>query len=303
MNKDEVRKHLTGPIESMRTPFTRDGEIDWDALRNVIEFDIAAGSKTILLTVGDSHYICLSDEEIGKITRVAVEQTRGRAMVVAADRFHATSRAVSFARFAKEARADVVMCLPPDWGGSCTPQTLAEHYLEVARVMPVMIVTGLFIPRGSAFGLETIRLALDGSENIVAIKDDMCGDFARRLSLLAHPRCAVFAGGAKENHMNMVPYGVDGYLSTFITFKPEIAHQYWKACAAGDLLEARRIIRDYDIPLFDYILKAPGGFDAAMHALPEIYGIAKRWRRRPYYSFSDQDMDAFRGFLRGLKVL
>ncbi len=303
MDKQEIRAHLTGPIDSVRTPFQRDGSVDFDGLRNVIEFDLAAGSKTILLTVGDSHYICLSDEEIAQITRVTVEQTRGRGMVVAADRFHATDRAVAFARFAREAGADVVMCLPPDWGGSCTPQTLAEHYLEVARVMPVMIVTGVFIPRGSAFALETIKRALDGSENVVAIKDDMCGDFARRLCLLAHERCAVFAGGTKENHMNMLPYGVDGYLSTFITFKPDVAHRYWRACEANDLPAARGVIRDLDMPLFDYVLKVQGGFDAAMHALQEIYGIAGRWRRKPYYSFNDAEMEQFRSFLRGLGLL
>ena len=167
MNRDEVRKHLSGPITSIRTPFKANGEVDFDGLRRFLDFCIEAGSKTMLLTAGDSHYACLSDEEIAEITRTTVEQTRRRAMVVAADRYHGTDRAVAFAEFAREAGADVVMCLPPDWGKSCTPKTLAEHYAEVARAMPVMIVTNIFRPRGDTFGLETIEHALDRLDKAV----------------------------------------------------------------------------------------------------------------------------------------
>ena len=296
MNRQDVREHLTGPIDSVRVPFLRDGSVDYQGLRNVIEFDIQAGSKTVLLTVGDSHYLCLSDQEIGEITRVAVEQTRGRAMLVAADRMHATARAVEFARFAKETGADVVMCLPPDWAESGTSQSIAEHYVTVSKVMPVMIVTGVFIPRGLRFALDTVSRALAGSQSVVAVKDDMCGQFAVHLSLMAHPICAVFAGGLKVNHMTMHPYGCDGYMSSYITFRPEIAWRYWDAITKNDLPAAAAIIRDYDIALFDLIASLPGGFDAGMHGIQEVFGIAERWRRPPYYSLNDAEMERLKAF-------
>ena len=52
---DRVRAALTGPIASIRTPFSRDGSIDYDGLRRMIDFDLEAGSKVSLLTAGDSH--------------------------------------------------------------------------------------------------------------------------------------------------------------------------------------------------------------------------------------------------------
>jgi 4-hydroxy-tetrahydrodipicolinate synthase len=303
MNRDEIRHHLTGPVASIRTPFQRDGSIDWGGLRNVIEFDIAAGSGTIILTAGDSHYFCLSDDEITELTRVTVTQVHRRAMVVAADRLHGTSRAVEFARFATGIGADVLMCLPPDWGGSCTPETLAEHYAEVAKVMPVMMVTNIFPARGTAFGIETIQRALDRSENVVAIKDDVCGEFGRRVSLLAHSRCAIFVSGSKENHLNSLPYGCDGHMSTFLTFKPEIARRYWKAIHASDLQAARGVIRDCDIPFFDLIKAMPGGYDAGIHGVLELFGLAKRWRRKPYHSLSDGELAKLADALKRLRIL
>ena len=303
MNRDEIRKHLTGPISSVRTPFVKDGSVDYKALREIIEFCIQAGSKTVLLTAGDSHYICLSDEEIAQVTKIAVEQTARRAMTVAADRFHSTDRAVKFAQFAQEVGADLQMCMPCDWAQSCTPQTLADHYTEVSKHLPVMIVTNVFLPRGINFALETLKQTLQRDSNVVAVKDDMCGEFARKMALLVHDHWAVISGGQKQNHMNTMPYGCDGYLSTFITFKPEITRKYWKAVETNNLSDARRIIRDYDMPFFDFITSLPGGFDAGMHGAYELFGLGTRWRRKPYYSLNDEEMEKLAEFLRGLSIL
>lgn len=95
MSREEIRAALTGPSGSIRTPFKRDGSVDYRGLANVIEANIAGGSKTALLTAGDSHYICLSDQEIGEITKFTVKQVRGRVMVCAADRYYDTNRAVT----------------------------------------------------------------------------------------------------------------------------------------------------------------------------------------------------------------
>jgi 4-hydroxy-tetrahydrodipicolinate synthase len=298
MGRQAVRECLTGPIPSIRTPFHRDGSIDFDSLRNIIDAVLAAGAKTVLLTAGDSHFECLSDEEIAEVTRVTCEQTAKRAMIVAADRYYDTGRAIRFADYAREQGADVLMCLPPDWVGSCTSNTLVEHYATVAEHLPVMIVTGRFIARGHDFGLHTVDMALDRSREIVAIKDDISGEFARKLALLAHPRCAVFAGGQKQRHMDMWPYGCDGYMSTFINFKPEVTRAYWAAIEANDLGAASEVIRNIDMPYFDVVSKLPGGFDAGIHATYELFGVAERWRRPPYYSLSDEEMEQLGEFFR-----
>lgn len=286
-----ARKALTGPVSSIRTPFNRDGGIDFDGLRKAIDFNIEAGSKTMLLTVGDSHYFALSDDEIAEVTRVTAEHTNGRAMVVAADRHYNRYQAVEFAGFCSRIGADVLMLMPPDWAQSCTTETLAAYYAEVARHIPVMIVTNVFIQRGEAFGLKTLELTLNTAENVVAIKDDMGGSFARKMALLVQGRWAVLSGGQKQNHMCIYPYGCAGYLSTFITFKPDIARRYWSAIEAGDISAATTIIRKFDMPFFDLISGMQGGFDAGIHGVLELFGICKRWRRLPYYSLSDVEMD------------
>jgi 4-hydroxy-tetrahydrodipicolinate synthase len=303
MNRDEIRAALTGPSGSIRTPFHRDGSVDFKGLANVIEANITGGSRTVLLTAGDSHYLCLSDQEIAEITKFTIKQVRGRAMVCAADRYYDTNRAVEFAKFARGAGADLCMVMPPDWGHSMTPETLVEHYAAVAKHMPVMVVTNIFIPRGAAFGMAALKLCLQKVKGIVAVKDDFCGDFGRKMALLVSDHWAVWSGGLKQNHLDIHPYGCDGYLSTLVTFRPKVAHDYWQAIQKADLSKARAVIRDVEIPWFDHISKLPGGFDAGIHGMLELYGIAKRWRRKPYYSLSDAEMGTLRACVKKLGLL
>ena len=99
------------------------------------------------------------------------------------------------------------------------------------------------------------------------------------------------------------PYGANGYLSTCMTFKPQIAWRYWNVIEAGDLEVARSVIRDYDMPLFDYLIASEGSFDAAVHGIFELLGFAKRYRRPPYHSLTNEQMQDLADFLEKRKFL
>ena len=301
-SREEIRDALTCPIASVPTLFLRDGSIDFDGVRNFIDFTIAGGTKTILLTYGDSLYSLLSDSEIAEMTRVVVEHTASRALVVAADGIWATPQEIEFAKYVRDVGADVLMVLPPDWAASCTVETFVEHYAAIARYVPVMVVTNVFARR-QALGLEVLKALRDKVEGIVAIKDDVGGQFVRKMCLLVHDHWAVFAGGQKQNHLDIVPYGCDGYLSTFIQFKPSVAQDYWTATQTGDWSRARDIISTYDMPYFDFVIGLPGGFDAGIHGVLELFGIAQRWRRKPYYSLNDEELDRLADFFRQKSLL
>lgn len=298
----EIRAALTGPIASIRLPFARDGGIDEAGLREYVERSITHGTHTLLLTYGDSLFSLLSDQEIADVTRIVADQGRGRALVVAADGQWWTGQTVAFAQYAVSVGADVLMVLPPDWGVSCTPQTFADHYAAVSQHIPVMTVTNVFA-RNPGRGLDTLRLVRDTVPGVVAVKDDITGDFARKLSLLVHEHWAVFAGGQKQNHLNMLPYGCDGYLSSLIVCAPDITQRYWHAIRANDLAAAGAIIRDYDMPYFNFIGSLAGGFDAGMRGVLELTGIAGRWRRPPYHSLSDADLERLGDFLKSHGLL
>ena len=294
ISRDEVRQALTGPMMSLSTPFLISGDIDFDGVRRILDFTIEdGGSKAIIMTVGDSLYTLLSEDEISELTRVVVQHVNGRAMVVASDNFWATRHTIQFAQYARDLGADMLMVRPPDWANSCTVDTVVEHYAAVAAEgrIPLMTVTNFLIPRPPSFSMQVLSRLRDEVDGIYAVKDDMLGEFARRLSLLVHDRWAVFTSGTKRDVLNAAPYGLDGYMSNFILFNPEVAHAFFRAVQANDSVAMRMIIRDHDIPLWEFLADCEGSADAALHGLLELKGLAQRWRRKPYHSLNNEQMD------------
>jgi len=289
---DAIRNALTGPVTSISVPFTQDGSIDFASLRRCLDFYIANGSKAMILTNGDSLYSLLSDQEVAEVTKVVVEHTARRALVVAADRQWGTPQEAEFARFCREIGADLLMVLPPNWVNSCTSADLVDHYAEVAKHCPVMLVTNLFRDFPMAQSLNVIERVRDQVEGVVAVKDDLAGEFARKMALRVHDKWAVISAGHKGNFLDLRTYGCDGYFSTFSRFNGTIGRPFWAAVQAEDWPAAHAFIRNHDMPFFDIIKAQPGNYDAALHAALELAGLAQRWRRKPYYSLNDAEMEA-----------
>jgi 4-hydroxy-tetrahydrodipicolinate synthase len=299
----ELQAALASPIPSLRTPFLQNGEIDFEGLSRYLERCLDNGAKALMLTFGDSLYTLLSAEEVAQVTRAVVEQTRRRAVVIAANPAWWTGKTVEFARFCKQTGADILMVMPPDWGFSCTPETLTRHYAAVAAEIPVMMVTNYLIARGQAFGLEIVRRAYHEVPGVIAIKDDYGDEFGRRMTAMVEPRWTVIAGGSKQLHAYLAPYGCRGHLSTLLVYRPEAAHAYWRAFEQNDYPQMACLVRDIDIPLFDALNHCPGGFDAGLHGWAELIGIYGRWRRSPYHSLTDDELETLAESLHRLGLL
>lgn len=109
------------------TPFTRDGDLDHDALRGLIDFNLAGGSQTALLTWGDSLFSVLSAQEVVEITATVADHACRQAFTVAANREWGTVKAVEFARYCREIGIDLLMVKPTVWSQPGTAE-FVEHY-------------------------------------------------------------------------------------------------------------------------------------------------------------------------------
>ena len=294
--REKVREALTGPIMSLRTPFKKNGEIDYRGVGNLIDFTIDGGTKTIITTYGDSLYSLLTDKEIVEITKFVVGHTAGRAMVVAADRDWGTVKAIEYAKYCREVGADILMTKPPNWAHSCTSDTLVEHYTAVAEHIPVMIVTNVFEGYSIAASMDIFRRLRDVNR-IYAVKDDLVGEFAKKLGVTVNDRMAVFCGGSKKYFLDARPYGCTGYFSIFIQIKPSISKDFWRAVETNDNIAIKKIMVDNMMPLWDYIGGHKGSFNAALHGMQELVGITERWIRKPYYSLNDVEMEKMKEFM------
>lgn len=301
MDVKKIQQGFIGSIASIHTPFNQDGSIDYDGLRRMVNHDIDAGAGALLITWGNSLFAILSDRDIGDITRAVAEYAAGRVVVAACAGRWATPQAVEFGAYCREIGANILQVFLPMWYPGClNAQTIVDHHIAVARNIPLMLNSKEIQQNGASEGLAIASELIARERNILVIKADAPGAYDCAMTSLVKDHWVMFAGGDKTHHMELWPYGCQGYLSTFIHFRPTITHAYWKAIKSGDISKATGIIDKIDRPFFDHILAMPGGFDAVIHGIMELCGLAQRWRRPPFSSLTDGEMEKLAEFLKTL---
>ncbi len=288
-SSEEVKALLDGPVNSIFTSFLPDGAIDWVGVRNQIEVGIAGGSKVSLLTAGDSQLWYMSESEVAELTRVLVDQTRGRALTVAATSTWWTGQAVKFAEFCRDLGVDVLMNLPAI--NAMTSPALVSHYKAVAKIMPIMLVG---VPS------REVLDALLETPNICCFKEDGTEDYGIDVSWRYGKRLKLMTGGLLWRHYTQWPYGCRAFFSWPTCFKPEIGARYWAAVQAGDEPVVQDVLRNVDKPYFDRCAGFPCGNQGVQRAILELHGVARRYLRSPLASVSDADMDKVRQLMSDL---
>ncbi len=301
MTPDEIKTHLEGPVMSIPTSFLADGAIDYDGVANIIETGIAGGTQVALLTIGDSQFAYMREQEVADITRFVVERTAGRAMVVAATGLWATTQSVEFAHYARDVGADVVMAAPSGQLGD--PVGMAAHYKLVAAVMPVMVVG--FPPH------EMLHRLVD-EPNICCMKEDGTDAYAVQTIEEFDRHWKFMSGGKLGRHMLQWTYGCRSFMDWSTSFAPHVGRRFWESLQSGDIPDAAQVVRDIETPLFDLsghpkIIRQggsfPGGWQSLWRACLELNGIASRHLRLPHTSADEPDLERVKPELERLGLV
>ena len=287
-----IRERLRGPINTLPTIFTKEGEIDHEGMRNVIDRSIEGGTEVTMLTGGSSMLTLLSDAEIAQIHRTLIDHVGGRTLTVACGHPRGLNHVREFACYVRELGFDLCMATPADWARG-TPETLAEFYRALADEMRLMLVGNVPI--------RTCEL-IEDHPNILAFKDDYALDYAHEVLLRWGDRWAMMGGGGMKRHHLLWPHGnCRGWLDIFIQWCPRPPQAYWEALQRGDTAAAWSVVMDYEVPVWDFTRRI--GLQGMKHAFLEVYGIAPRWLRSPAPYATDEQLEQVREFVRDLGLL
>jgi 4-hydroxy-tetrahydrodipicolinate synthase len=160
---------FTGSIVALVTPF-KDGEVDYEALAGLIEFQISNGTNVILPcgTTGES--ATLSHEEHDRVVEFVIKKVARRVPVIAGSGSNCTREALRLTRHAKEAGADAALLITP-YCNKPTQRGLYLHYEQVAKEVDIPIIIYNVPGRtGVSISPETVA-SLAKIPNIVAIKE------------------------------------------------------------------------------------------------------------------------------------
>lgn len=281
---EDFKRQLRGPILSVPTTYTADFRVDYDGVKRMIEQAAKAGVRVFALTAGNNQYDRLTYDEIKQLTRVMVETVAGRGVTIAATGPWWTGPAVDYARYAESVGADAVQILNPSAGDD---EGKFEHYKAVAAATRLGLVV-----HGPANLPLMKRLAK--IDSVVAIKAEFTVDYTVSLYEFLKGRWNIFQGGQKSQFLAYVPYGMQAYYSTFSTFAPEVAMNFWSAVQSNDLKKAGEVVLKYDVPFFQ---KWSHPF---WRATLEHFGLASRYLRPPERGFTEAQMADVRSFYEGL---
>jgi 4-hydroxy-tetrahydrodipicolinate synthase len=245
MNRDDV--NWQGYWPAAPTPFTKDGAIDEQALRELLNLYLEQGMHGVLVNGTTGEWFSQSEEERARVAQIAVEELRGKIPVVIgcttfrpADTIHLASHAASIG-------ADGVLCTPPPYAVP-TPDEIVAFYQLVASGtrLPLMVYNW---PPGTNVDISTeTAVKLTRIDRLVAIKDSTSNrDQLYRTLEATVDRVRFF--GEFINPLGIFAVrdlGGDGFIGAGALLG-SLQPQFFEAIWSGDLTRARDIARKHTL--------------------------------------------------------
>ncbi len=261
---------------ALLTPF-KDNQIDIDAYRNLVDFQIENGTHGLVPvgTTGESP--TLSHDEHKKLVEVCVEQANGRVPVIAGAGSNSTSEAIDFVEHACSAGADGLLVVTPYYNKP-TQSGLLAHYNELIKnsSKPIIIYD---IPGRSVIKMSDNTMAeLAKNDLIVGVKD-ATADLARptRLQNLIGDDFMQLSG-EDGTALAYLAAGGHGCISVTANIAPNLLSRMHNSWKQGDITNAQDINRKL-MPLHDSLFceTSPGPLKYAASLL----GICSSEARLP----------------------
>ncbi|MEN6431413.1 MAG: 4-hydroxy-tetrahydrodipicolinate synthase [Smithella sp.] len=217
-----------GAITALVTPF-KNGQVDEEALRHLIEFQIANGVDGLVPcgTTGESP--TLSHDEHDRVIEMTIDAAKKRVPVIAGTGSNSTAEALRLTRHAYEAGADGALIACPYYNKP-TQEGLYQHFELIAKNVPIPIIP-YNIPGRTGINMSPELIArLAKISNIVGIKEasgsikqmsdviNLCGkDFAVLSGddIFTLPLMAIGGAGVISVVSNVAPADMAGLVDVF----------------------------------------------------------------------------------------
>lgn len=229
-----------GSLVAIVTPMFEDGRLDIPALNALIEFHIAQGSDGIVIvgTTGESPTVDFDEHCL--LIKTAVEQVRGRVIVIAGTGANSTKEAIALTQKAKELGVDACLLVAPYYNKP-TQEGLYQHFNAIADAVAIpQILYNVPGRTGCDISNDTV-LRLAQHPNIVGIKDATGGIERGTDLLLRVPQDFAVLSGDDATAMSLMLLGGKGVISVTANVAPKLMHDMCVAAMAGDAVKARGI--------------------------------------------------------------
>jgi len=235
-----LRETLKGTGVALVTPFKKDKSIDFTALENLIDIQIAGGLDYLvsLGTTGES--VVLSDEEKIEVFNCTVKKVNGRVPIVIGIGGNDTGAVIkSFGKF-DLSKVVAILSVSPYYNKP-SQEGLYQHYIALADAAPKPILLYNVPGRTGRNMTAATTLRLASHPNIAGIKEAV-SELTQMIAILKdRPSDFLVVSGDDEMVMAQMACGCDGVISVAANAFAKPFSDMIRFAMAGDFSMAKRV--------------------------------------------------------------
>jgi len=291
-----MRNVFTGVGTALITPFTKSGALDEAAVRKLAKRQIDAGIHFLVPCGTTGETPTLSADERRRIVEICVEESRGRALVLAGAGGYDTREIVHAAKEMQKAGADGLLSVTPYYNRP-TPEGLYQHYKAIADATPLPIVV-YNVPGRTGCNVEPSTLVrLASIPTIVAVKE-ASGNVSQMAEICRTvPDDFIVLSGDDSLTLPLMAIGGRGIISVASNEVPAEMVQMVEAAEQNDFATARRWHQKLmPIMQVNFVESSPGPVKFAMAAM----GLCEEVFRLPMVSPRQASKEKVLGVLKDL---
>lgn len=286
---------FTGAGTALVTPFDEKGNICWDELERLVEFQIEKGIDAIIACGTTGEAATMTAEEHLKTIGFIIEKVKGRVPVIAGTGSNDTRFSVELSLKAKELGADGLLLVTPYYNKT-SQKGLEESFSYIADhvKMPCVLYN---VPSRTGCNIKPATYhALSKNPYIVAVKEaNGDTDSVAHTLALCGDDLTIYSGEDNQT-LPIMALGGKGVISVFSNALPKELHDLTTAMLQGDLDTARKLNVEY-IDLMD-------GFFLDVNPIPikealcQMGLISTSYCRMPLTTMTDEGKEKLTGLLR-----
>lgn len=226
---------FTGAGVAIITPMTETGKVNYPKLEEILEYQIANGTDSIIICGTTGEASTLTHEEHLETIRFTVEKVAGRIPVIAGTGSNCTETAIYLSTEAEKYGADALLVVSPYYN-KATQKGLIAHFTAIAESVKIPVILYNVPGRtGVNITAETAAYLAKNVENIVGIKE-ASGNISQvaKLAHLAGDAIDIYSGN-DDQIVPLMSLGGKGVISVLSNIAPQETHDICAKYLEGDV--------------------------------------------------------------------
>ncbi len=217
------------------TPFTEKNEVNYEKLGELIEFQIAEGTDSIIICGTTGEASTLTHEEHLECIRYTVNKVNKRVPVIAGTGSNCTDTAIYLSKEAESYGADALLVVTPYYN-KATQKGLIGHFTAIANAVSLPIIM-YNVPGRTGCNIlpQTVATLVKNVDNIVGIKE-ASGNIAQVAEIMQLCGSDIdLYSGCDEMVVPVLSLGGVGVISVLSNILPKQTHEMVIKYLEGDV--------------------------------------------------------------------